>query len=1061
MPFNSKFSIEIPKHMMIAQQVRTIRLVVFIILVCVYLLSGEASGQFTTVLNIPPDPNIGDRQSIGSNTQLNLFTGGSIGLGFDAGTTNGGPSYNVEVNIIGGLVGRFFEAAENTTVNISGGTVGDDLHARLGSIVNITGGSVGDDSATSGGIVNISGGLIGRSFESASSSSVVNISGGSVGVGFKAGNYSTVNISGGSVGDLFRAVLGGVVNISGGSVGDRFQVFSNSSASISGGEFRLDGTLISGLDSVGDTINFDLPSNSVLSGTLADGTPFAFSSSFDLDSFAEGTLTLQVAVLPVIGPSMIMVPSDIAPLGIRSGQTITVGDNGILGDHFNAGLGSVTNVTGGLVGNNFEATGALLTIINGSVGDRLDAFNGSTVNISGGLVGDDFDASNGTIVNISGGSVGGGFSAFNGSTVNISGGFVGPSANASESTFFISGGSIGALFRAENNSTVNIAGGKVAASFDARSSSTVNISDGSVGSNFDAFTGSVVDILGGSIGDDFDASAGSAVQISGGEFRLDNTPISGLEVEGNTIPFELLTGSVLSGTLANGTPFSFSSLDSDSFGSGTLTLKAATLPVIGPATIQVLGDTVLLGIRGGQTMIVEDGGVVNDHFNAGEGSVVNINGGQVGDNFEAVGSLVTIEGGSVGDDFDAMNSSTVNILSGAVGRDLAVSGGSIVNVLGGSVGRFLDAYNGGTLNISGGSVGSNMEVHSGGAITVSGGTFGDRIVAITGSKVRILGGEFRLNGTQIDELDSVGDTLALEPFFLPDVSVLSGTLTDGTPFAIAFSPFEGGFFSNGTLTLETTSLPVVGPAMTVVPNDPAPLGIRSGQTMYVDNGGVVGDHFNAGLGSVVHVTGGQVGVNFEAVGALVTISGGSVGDEFDAMDGSTVNISGGSIGEGFGAFSGSTVNLFGTLFVLDGLDISGTLMTNVPVQITERNVSLEGLLADGSPFSFDLNELINSSSSSLTDFFDPNAFLTITLISPGDFNGDGQVNGVDFLKWQRGESPNPLSAADLGDWEASYGKVDFLATNSKSVPEPSASLLATIICLISISSNQFAYVNRI
>lgn len=40
---------------------------------------------------------------------------------------------------------------------------------------------------------------------------------------------------------------------------------------------------------------------------------------------------------------------------------------------------------------------------------------------------------------------------------------------------------------------------------------------------------------------------------------------------------------------------------------------------------------------------------------------------------------------------------------------------------------------------------------------------------------------------------------------------------------------------------------------------------------------------------------------------------------------------------------------------------------------------------------------------------------------PGDFNGDGDVDGDDFIMWQQRESPNPFSASDLADWEANYG----------------------------------------
>lgn len=44
-------------------------------------------------------------------------------------------------------------------------------------------------------------------------------------------------------------------------------------------------------------------------------------------------------------------------------------------------------------------------------------------------------------------------------------------------------------------------------------------------------------------------------------------------------------------------------------------------------------------------------------------------------------------------------------------------------------------------------------------------------------------------------------------------------------------------------------------------------------------------------------------------------------------------------------------------------------------------------------------------------------------VLPGDFNQDGLVNGRDFLLWQRGQSPDPLSNSDLGDWQTNFGNV--------------------------------------
>jgi hypothetical protein len=65
---------------------------------------------------------------------------------------------------------------------------------------------------------------------------------------------------------------------------------------------------------------------------------------------------------------------------------------------------------------------------------------------------------------------------------------------------------------------------------------------------------------------------------------------------------------------------------------------------------------------------------------------------------------------------------------------------------------------------------------------------------------------------------------------------------------------------------------------------------------------------------------------------------------------------------------------------------------------------------------------------------------------PGDFNGDTRVDGQDFLAWQRGESPTPLSAGDLADWQNNYGTGSLAAV---SVPEPNCLALLLGIVLVS------------
>ena len=63
----------------------------------------------------------------------------------------------------------------------------------------------------------------------------------------------------------------------------------------------------------------------------------------------------------------------------------------------------------------------------------------------------------------------------------------------------------------------------------------------------------------------------------------------------------------------------------------------------------------------------------------------------------------------------------------------------------------------------------------------------------------------------------------------------------------------------------------------------------------------------------------------------------------------------------------------------------------------------------------------------------------------GDFDFDGDVDGRDFLAWQRAGSPDPLSSSDLATWQNSYGTNPLVSalrlppsTLNAAVPEPSA-----------------------
>jgi len=64
-----------------------------------------------------------------------------------------------------------------------------------------------------------------------------------------------------------------------------------------------------------------------------------------------------------------------------------------------------------------------------------------------------------------------------------------------------------------------------------------------------------------------------------------------------------------------------------------------------------------------------------------------------------------------------------------------------------------------------------------------------------------------------------------------------------------------------------------------------------------------------------------------------------------------------------------------------------------------------------------------------------------TVGTSGDFDDDGDIDGADFLLWQRGGTTPPLDPTALAAWEAGYGTGGALSAVVGSVPEPSSLVL--------------------
>ena len=366
---------------------------------------------FTTVINLPPDPDIGSFESIDDGTQLNVGDGGSVGADFAA---NSG-----------------------SEVNISGGTVGSNFTSLSGSEVNISGGILSSFTANDGGIVTFSGGFVnGR---------------------FTANAGSQVSISGGSLGAL-DAMPGSVVELFGGEFRLNGDVFTGQTITLA------ENDILTGVFSFGSSFIF--------AAVEFDFLIFKFDGD---NLSGVGLNVAGIPVLDTTGVVDIDSPFESRGLpGKSAGLTLNVVDGGSLLSNF-AAVDVTLNVQGGTLGSDIESARSVVNISGGTVGSRFRAYSGSEVNISGGTVGDgllDFGlalgAGPGSVVNISGGIVRG-LQAESGSIVNITGGTVETGiqyaissvglAAESGSQVNISGGTVtGIGFIANEGSAVNITG---------------------------------------------------------------------------------------------------------------------------------------------------------------------------------------------------------------------------------------------------------------------------------------------------------------------------------------------------------------------------------------------------------------------------------------------------------------------------------------------------------------------------------------------------------------------------------------------------------------------------
>ncbi len=484
------------------------------------------------------------------------------------------------------------------------------------------------------------------------------------------------------------------------------------------------------------------------------------------------------------------------------------------------------------------------------------------------------------------------------------------------------------------------------------------------------------------------------------------------------------------GTIETNSTFS----DAFDFEGSKLNLNNGGIYTSGPSFEQINAKSVTL-------QVFEGGSVAEDRIYLSD-SLVNVTGGGIG------GSRETFVSKSV-----AFSRSSVNISNGTIGHELFLFGfepavgedtvaasvticcqyinslgfyGSTVNATGGFVGSESFSMDKSTLNISGGIVGGGLEAEYGSEINISGGQIGNGLRVRFRSSANITGG-------------IVGDRFGV---YAGNVNISDGIVGDYFGASRSIVNISGGSFGSNF--------------------------VAGTDGVVLLHGGSIGNDAVAELGSTFYIAGGAVGNNFEArTGSEINFFSGSVGDDFSVGVGAVLNVAGGTIGKRFAAYDGSSVNLFVTELSVNGVPIE--LSSGAPVEIEIGETSLlepvlvRGLLADGTSIEWQLtqSEIATIFVPDL-NYFHRRARLFATLPLPGDMDFDGDVDGADFLRWQRGGSPDFLSAEDLADWGDNFSvEAILLSASSTSTPEPTSFLLATLAGLFALGTTSRRKVSRV
>jgi hypothetical protein len=463
------------------------------------------------------------------------------------------------------------------------------------------------------------------------------------------------------------------------------------------------------------------------------------------------------------------------------------------------------------------------------------------------------------------------------------------------------------------------------------------------------------------------AIRGSTAEFIGNDFQINGEPQpfgdSGIEL-GETFAGVHPDGSVFIEYGGTPSPVGESSLP-------TFTLIEAALPPTRTEPFSVPAEPAHAGgLRPGQSLTLNEGGVLRDDFSALNASL-EIAGGEVGRNLRTLGSDITVSGGVLGSAsfFDGSNVSIADgVFAGAVeairAANLEIDSGEFRRGLAltdtdaqirGGVSETLVALGDSRVAVSAGEFAVQILVRDDAALSISGGT-SPGVFAVGGASVEFSGPA---------DIANIG--IGADASF----RMLEGTHT-GKLFGEGTFEILGGAVA-GTVTLQP------GAECTIVGGSVSDgLEAEAGSTLTVA-GGTVGNGLDLEDGALLRLQGGSVGDGLGARGeARIVQTGGHLGSDAVLLADSSMIVSGGTVGDRFLLLgTGTSLEL-----VVRSLTVAGESVAIAPgerITIDERDVALDAVLADGTPIDFFLNTDLFVQD---TDYFNASAIVTALGAAP-------------------------------------------------------------------------------